>query len=405
MMRILCADALADELLDPLRAQGHDVLVEPDLGADDLPDRLAGGGVDVLVVRSTKVSSEAIAAAPELGLVVRAGAGTDNVDKEAASAKGVYVANVPGRNAVAVAELTMALLLAIDRHVADGVADLRAGEWNKGRYSKADGIYGKSMAILGVGDIGLAVAERARAFGIDVIAQRKPGRSDAALQRIRSAGVRLVDTVDEMLATADIVSVHVPKAAETIGMCDADFFSKMKSDAIFLNTSRGDVVDQSALLAALDGGLRAGLDVYPGEPSTKSGEWESPLAAHPNVVGSHHIGASTAQAQRAVAEGTVAVIERYLAGEITNCVNLVDEQLGSAVLVVRHLDKVGVLAKVFESLRRSGINVLQMENQLFVGSVAAVATINIAAPATEETIAMIGGDDDVLAVSQTVREV
>ena len=145
--------------------------------------------------------------------------------------------------------------------------------------------------------------------------------------------------------------------------------------------------------------IRAGLDVWPDEPAAGSGEWTSALAAHPNVVGSHHIGASTAQAQHAIAAGTVAVVEAYLAGRVTNCVNLVEEPLGEVVLTVRHLDKVGVLAKIFATLRAADANVQQMENQVFMGSVAAVASINLDSEPTPETIEAMLGDDDVLAVS------
>jgi D-3-phosphoglycerate dehydrogenase len=405
-MKILCADALAAELLQPLRDAGHEVFVEPDLDADSLPARLEGDTVEVLVVRSTKVTEAALSASSSLGLVVRAGAGTDNVDKNAASALGIYVSNVPGQNAVAVAELAMALLLAIDRHIASGMADLRSGAWNKGTYSKADGILGKELAIVGLGEIGFALAERARAFGMTISALRKPGRSDASLSRIRSAGIRLVDTMDELLANADVVSLHVPKAPETVGMVNADFLSKMKDGAILLNTARGEVVDEAALLAAMDErGIRAGLDVWPGEPSGKSADWTSALSTHPNVVGSHHIGASTAQAQAAVASGTVGVIEAYLAGRVVNCVNLVDEPMGAVVLTVRHLDKVGVLAKVFATLREAGANVQQMENQLFVGSVAAVASINLDHEPDAGTLQQIAGDDDILAVSLSHKAV
>lgn len=403
-MRVLCADSLADDLLAPLRDAGHVVEVQPDLTGDTLPAHLALSPADVLVVRSTKVTADAIAAADSLGLIVRAGAGTDNIDKDAASAAGIYVSNVPGQNAIAVAELAMALLLAIDRHIALGMSDFAAGKWNKKIYSKADGIYGKTLAIIGLGEIGFALAERADAFGMNVTALRKPGRSANAMSRLRSAGISLVDTEDELLAGAEVVSIHVPKSPETTGMCNAAFFAKMQDGAVLLNTARGDVVDEAALIDAMNTrGIRAGLDVWPGEPSSGAGEWTSPLSTHPRVVGSHHIGASTAQAQNAVAEGTVSVIQSYLDGQITNCVNLAVEPVGAAVLTVRHLDRVGVLAKVFETLRGAGLNVQDMENQLFTGSVAAVASINLEHAPSDDVLAIISSDDDVLAVSVADR--
>ena len=398
-MKILCADAIVTDAFSPLISSGHDVVVEAGLTAKTLPQRLSELAPEVLVVRSTVVTAEAFAATPSLGLVVRAGAGTDNVDKVAASERGIYLCNVPGQNAIAVAELAMALLLAIDRHIAPGMEDLANGQWNKGKYSKADGVYGKTLAIVGLGEIGLALAERARGFGMKVMAVKKANRTPAAQARLRSLGIVLADSIDDLLGAADVVSLHVPKAPATTGMVDADFLARMRDGAVLLNTSRGDVVDEQALIEAMDErGIRAGLDVWPGEPSAKATEWSSPLSTHPNVVGSHHIGASTRQAQHAVASGTVEVIEAYTQGRIISCVNLEDEAAGSAVLTVRHLDKVGVLAKVFETLRAAGLNVRQMENELFTGSVAAVATINLEAPPSEEVLSAIAEDDDILAV-------
>jgi len=404
-MQILCADSIDANLLQPLVDGGHNVFVEPDLTKETLVDRLDGDSIDVLVVRSTKVNADALTAGANLGLVVRAGAGTDNVDKLAASARGIYVSNVPGKNAIAVAELTMGLLLAIDRHIAMGASDLNGGVWNKGLYSKADGIFGKQLAIIGLGDIGFAVAERAAAFGISVTALRKPDRSDAAQTRIRSAGIRLVDTMDELVGEADVVSLHVPGTADTKRMCDANFFAQMKDGAVLLNTSRGDVIDPDALIDAMDTrGIRAGLDVWPDEPANSTGEWTSPLSTHPNVVGSHHIGASTRQAQMAVAKGTIDVIQAYCDGRVVNAVNMETDRLGSVVLTVRHLDKVGVLAKVLQTIRAANRNVLQMENQLFSGGVAAVATINLVSLPSEEFLEAISSDDDVLAVSYVTGE-
>lgn len=399
-MRILCADKLADELLHPLREAGHDVEVDADLTVDTLPAALAGNPAEVLVVRSTKVSRDAITASNQLGLIVRAGAGTDNIDKLAASELGVYVSNVPGKNAIAVAELAMGLLLAIDRHIPAGMADFAAGQWNKASYSKADGVHGKTLAIVGLGEIGFALAERAKAFGMAVTALAKPGRSGRSLRLIEERDIALVETMDELLAGADVVSIHVPKSPETTGMVNADFLAKMAPGSILLNTARGDVVDQAALVAAMDEkGIRAGLDVWPDEPGTSTAEWESALATHPNVVGTHHVGASTAQAQAAVAAGTVEVISAYLDGQIINCVNLEQESVGGVILTVRHLDKVGVLAKVFETLRSAGLNVQQMENNLFTGSVAAVASINLERIPEAQLLEQLDGDADILAVS------
>lgn len=397
-MKILFADAVDATRVALLEAAGHECRLEPSLSSEELPNSV--GDAEVVVVRSTKVNADAIANATNLALIVRAGAGTDNIDKAAASNAGVYVCNVPGRNAIAVAELTMGLLIAIDRHIADGAADLRAGAWNKARYTKADGLAGKTMSIIGLGDIGLAVAERAKAFGLTVQAERKAGRSDASLARIRSIGVRLVDNRDELLSNADIISLHVPKADTTLGLVDADFIAALPDGCIVLNTSRGEVVDESALLHGLDQrGMRAGLDVFANEPSSGTGSFVSEIAAHHAVVGSHHIGASTKQAQESVADGMVEVIEAYAGGAMINCVNMTVDTSGASCVSVRHRDRVGVLAKILNAISGNGHNVEQMQNQLFTGGEAAVATINVDGAPTDTMLQAIEAIDEVIAVS------
>jgi D-3-phosphoglycerate dehydrogenase len=401
-MRVLLADAIDPSTVDALTEHGHDCVSEPTLSADDLPSRIPG--FEALIVRSTKVTAEAVEAGDALELIVRAGAGTNTIDVEAASEVGIYVTNVPGRNAIAVAELTMGLLLAIDRRIPDNVADLRAGTWNKAAYAKADGLFGKVMGIVGLGEIGFAVAERAAAFGLQVRAVRKD-RDEEAEERIRMLGIELVDSLDDLVSTSDVVSVHVPATPETESMFDARVLGRMKKGAILLNTSRGDVVDEAALLEALESrGLRVGLDVYPGEPGSGSTGWSSPLAQHPSVVGTHHIGASTAQAQRAVADGVVEIIDAFVRGEIVNCVNLAPTRLGTHTLHVRHFDRVGVLAGVFDILRRRELNVEQMENRVFEGRNAAVATIDVVGDVGPDLIAALKGLDDVIHVSAVPTE-
>ena len=401
-MRVLLADAIDPSTVDVLTDRGHDCVLDPKLSADDLPDRITG--FEALVVRSTKVTAATIEAADALELIVRAGAGTNTIDVEAASEVGIYVTNVPGRNAIAVAELTMGLLLAVDRRIADNVADLRTGSWNKTSYSKADGLFGKVMGIVGLGEIGFAVAERAAAFGLEVRAIRKD-RDEAIEERIRALGIELVDSLEELVETSDIVSIHVPATSETESMLDAQLLGRMKEGAILLNTSRGDIVDEAALLDALETrALRAGLDVYPDEPGSGSAGWSSKLAQHPNVVGTHHIGASTAQAQKAVAEGVVEIIDAFVRGEILNCVNLAPTRLGTHTLHVRHFDRVGVLAGVFDILRRRELNVEQMENRVFEGRNAAVATIDVVGDVGPDLLAALEGLDDVIHVSVVPTE-
>jgi D-3-phosphoglycerate dehydrogenase len=401
-VRILFADAVDPATAAELTGKGHDCVVEPTLDADSLPGQIAGFAV--LVVRSTRVTAATVEAADALELIVRAGAGTNTIDTQAAADLGIYVSNVPGRNAIAVAELTMGLLLAIDRRIPDNVADLRAGRWDKKTYGRADGVFGKTIGIVGLGDIGLAVAERAAAFGLAVVAVGKP-RPAAVEARIGTIGIDLVDTLDELLAGSDVVSLHVPAAPETLGMVDARFLSLMRPRAILLNTSRGDLVDGAALLDAVETrDLRVGLDVYPDEPASGTAEWSSKLAQHPNVVGTHHIGASTEQAQRAIATGVVEVIDAFERGEILHCVNLSLTRLGNCALHVRHYDRVGVLAQVLDLLRRGSLNVEQMENRIFLGGNAAVATIDVAGEIPAALLAAIDAIPDVIRASVIADE-
>ena len=397
-MHLLFADRLPEQTITDLEARGHVCVMEPALGADQLPSRI--GGFDGLVVRSTKVKHAVFEAADRLVLVIRAGAGTNTIDTDAAARRGVFVSNVPGRNAAAVAELTMGLLLALDRRIPDNVADLRRGHWDKQRYSKAEGLLGSTMGIIGLGSIGFAVAERAAAFGIRVQALAKPDRSAYAVSRAEELGITMCDSMEELLSSSDIVSLHVPAGADTRRLVDEAFLARMKKGATLLNTSRGDVIDESALLSALDAGrVHAGLDVFVDEPSSGKGAWDSPLARHPDVVATHHIGASTAQAQRAIAAGVTEIVDAFMRGEARHCVNLDPDRLGSHTLTVRHLDRVGVLAQILDELRSAGLNVEHMVNRVFRGGEAAVATIDVADETSDDLLAALREIPHVLGVS------
>lgn len=399
-MRVLFADSLGSSTVTELEARGHECVVEPTLQAGDLAGRIPG--FDVLVVRSTKVGAEVFEAGDKLALVIRAGAGTNTIDTATAAARGVLVANLPGRNAIAVAELTMGLLLAVDRHIVDATVDLRAGRWDKKRYSAARGLFGSTMGILGLGSIGLEVAQRARAFGMHVLVLAKPDRSARTLARLDEMRVGTVDSLEELLPACDVVSLHLPSNADTAGLVDRKFLAQMKPGAVLLNTSRGELVDEDALLEALEErDLRAGLDVYADEPGSGQAEWTSRLAQHPRVVGTHHIGASTQQAQDAIADGVVEIVDAFVRGEPPHCVNLTPSRIGTATLTVRHLDRVGVLARVLDLLSRHGLNVEQMQNRVFRGGEAAVATMDVAGATTDDLLAELAALPDVLGVSST----
>ena len=336
---------------------------------------------------------------------MRSGAGTNTIDCQAAADAGIYVCNVPGTNSVAVAELTLGLLLAIDRHIADCVVDLRNGQWNKKKYSEADGLLGKTLGIIGVGEIGLAVAERARSFGMSVIAVRNPNRRVDIESRIRSVGIRLVDDQETLLSESDVVSIHVPGGGSTEGLVDANFLNQLQSGMGLLNTCRGAVVDEKALLNALETkNMRAGLDVFCDEPKAGTSQFNSSLASHPRVVGSHHIGASTKQAQDATSNGTIEVIEGYRNGEVINCVNMATSRIGTASITVRHFDQVGVLAEVFRVLRNAKINVQTVKNNVFLGANSAVAVLDVSGELTPEICEELRGLEHVIQIQVAEHE-
>ena len=319
-MKILLADAFPQPQLERLRGDGHECELAPALTGDDLPRAVPG--FDALVVRSTRVAATTLESAQSLRLVVRAGAGTNTIDTVRARELGIDVCNVPGANALAVAELTMGLIISADRRIPDNVADLRDGAWNKKRYSKARGLFGRSLGIVGVGAIGMAVAERAAAFGMQVLVLASPRRGDAVRARLASLGAAEMPSLGELAERSDFLTLHVPGSAQTRGLVDRSVLARMRPGSVLVNTSRSDVVDEPALIEALDtNGLRAVVDVYDGEPASGEAPFDSPLARHPNVYGTHHIGASTEQAQLAVAEGVVNVIAAFVDGKVINCVN------------------------------------------------------------------------------------
>ena len=319
-MRILVADNFSGEAMDRLRESGHHISYQPDQDTEGLGNDL--GGFDALVVRSTRVTETVIAAATDLRLVVRAGAGTNTIDVAAAAAHAVTVCNTPGRNAIAVAELAMGLLLAIDRSIPDNVADLRSGIWNKKRYSQARGLQGRKLGIVGFGDIGIEMATRAAAFGLHIHTVDRPGRSEAALESIAALGVTTVKNLEELFAAVSIISLHVPSLPVTAGIIGPELLEYVQPGTVIINTSRGEVIDEDALLEVIDDkDLRIGTDVYRNEPGAGDRTFDSRFARHPRVYGTHHIGASTDQSQRAVADEVVAVIESYAAGRIRNQVS------------------------------------------------------------------------------------
>jgi D-3-phosphoglycerate dehydrogenase len=399
-MKVLIADKFEQSGLDGLAAAGCTVIFEPDLAGDALAAAIKATAAEVLVVRSTQVT-EPMLEAGALSLIVRAGAGVNTIDLAAASRRGIYVSNCPGKNAVAVAELAIGLLLALDRRIPDNVADLRAGRWNKKEYSKARGLMGSTIGLLGFGNIAQEVAIRARALGMNVIVWTRSLAADRAAARDAEQrfGIEVLESPEAVVSRADVISVHLALARETRGFLNAALLAHVRPGACLINTSRAEVVDADALEAAVrDKNLRLGLDVFASEPTTATGTFADPLVALPGVYGTHHIGASTTQAQEAIAAETVRIIRTYKdTGRVPNVVNLSRKTPATHMLVVRHRDRPGVLAHVFGQLKAAQLNVQETENIIFDGAHAAVARVNLdgkPSPATLEAIR--SGHEDVL---------
>ena len=374
-MKVLVADKFEKVGIDGLKDLGCTVTSEPDVKADALPGLIRQIDPHILIVRSKKVNADALRAGTALTLVIRAGAGIDTIDVASASELGVFVSNCPGKNSIAVAELVLGLLLACDRRIPDQVADLRRGRWNKGDYSKARGLYGRTLGIVGLGQIGREVAQRAQAFGMRVIAWSR-SLTHAEADRL---GISYAQTPLEVARTADALTINVAANAETKNLVNAEFLAAMKPGAYLINTSRGSVVDEVALQQAVrDKGIRVGLDVFQNEPAGATGEFSSPVVQTDGVYGTHHVGASTDQAQVAIAHEVIRIVQSFQSsGEVPNAVNRLARSSATHVLTIRHRNRPGVLAHVFGVLAGASINVEEVENIIYHGAQATLARIHL----------------------------
>ena len=392
-MKTLIADKFSEAHIARLNQLGCEVTYTPTAKAEELAGLIAPN--KILVVRGKQVTADTLKAADELALVLRAGAGVNTIDVKTASARGVFVSNCPGKNSIAVAELVFALLLAIDRRIPENVAALRAHKWNKKEFSKADGIYGKILGVIGTGRIGREVITRAHAFGLRTIAWSR----SLTLERAQQLGVELCASLDDVFRQADIVTLHLALKPDTRKLVNAARLALLKPNAILINTARGEIVDQAALRAALQGGrLRAGLDVFDPEPAEATAAFNDPILDLPNLYGTHHIGASTEQAQEAIAQEAIRIIQTFVqTGVVLNCVNLATRTPAKWQLVVRHYDRVGVLAFVMDQIRRGGINIEEVQNVIFEGAAAASCRIQLDAEPGADLLGSIkAGNPDIM---------
>jgi D-3-phosphoglycerate dehydrogenase / 2-oxoglutarate reductase len=397
-MRLLIADKLHPRAIEELRTLPLEVVYEPELTRESLETRLTGIGI--LVVRSTEVTAAAIDRAKQLNLIVRAGAEFATIDVRAASKRGIYVANCPGRNASAVAELVFGLTLALDRRIPDALASLRAGKWERQEYGKAEGLLGKTLGVAGVGAIGRDVAQRARAFGLNVVGWSR----SLTPARAAELGIGHAASLAELASRSQILTLHIALNDRTRQIVDRRVIDLLPDRAIVINTARADLVDHAALMEAVEKrGLRVGLDVFQDEPrGVRTFPTPELFRSFPSggvVYGTPHIAAATDQAQLSIATETVRIIRSFmLDATVPNVVNVSSSSAARFQLFIRMMDKVGTFANVLAVLKRHGINVEEVSNTVFEGGVAACAKLRLQSRPTEACMAEIKAFDEVLYV-------
>lgn len=397
-MRLLIADKLHARAIEELRTLPLEVIYDPEVTKESLERRLQGVGV--LVVRSTEVTASAIESAKQLNLIVRAGASYGTIDVRAASKRGIYVANCPGKNASAVAELVYGLMIALDRRVPDAVASLRAGKWERQEYSKAEGLRGKTLGIAGLGAIGREVAHAARAFGLNVIAWSRSLTPAKAAE----LGISHASSIEDLASKSQILTLHLALVERTKHIVSRRVLELLPERAIVINAARPDLIDQEALLEAVERrAFRVGLDVFRDEPRG-SRSFASPelFRTYPSggfIYGTPHIAAATDQAQLAIATETVRIIRSFLLeATVPNVVNVLTSSAARFLMVIRMMDKVGTFANVLAVLKRHGINVEEVSNTVFEGGVAACAKLRLLSRPTEACLAEIKAFSEVLHV-------
>lgn len=390
-LKVLVADKFPDKYIQQMKDLDLEVIYNAKLGEKDLPE--AAKEVDIVVVRSTVVNEETINKSNKLNLIIRAGSGVNNINIAAANKKGIYVTNCPGMNAVAVAELAIGLMISLDRFIPDNVADFNKGIWNKDKYSKGKGLKGKTLGLIGVGNIGKEVAKRALAFEMNVYGKD--------ITRIEGVQIKDFSEMDQLLPLCDIVTIHLPATPQTKGLFNKQLFSYMNNGSYLINTSRQDIIVEDDLLEAIkEKNIRYACDVFKGEPEGKAGEVSSKLQNNPNIYVTHHIGASTEQAQDAVAEETVNIIKHFIySGVIDHWVNRAKITDAHFQLVVKHYDKPGVLATVLDVIRSGNINIEEIENIIFEGGIAACCTMKLQTAATADMLKKISENANVISVS------
>ena len=392
-MKILIADKLAKRSIEKLEQLGCIITNQPELKAEDIPSVISN--YEILVVRSTKVTKETIDVADKLALIIRAGAGVNTIDLNAASDKGIHVANCPGKNADAVAELAIGLLISADRRIPAADAAIKKGAWLKKEFGKARGLKGRTLGIIGLGNIGKKVIEKAKGMEMNIVAWSR----SLTLEKAKLLGIEFAESPIDVAKISDAISLHLAAKPETKHFINENFFNEMKEGAIFVNTARGEIVDTEKLKNAIKNkNLRVALDVFENEPKGGKADFTDNELAELAIC-TPHIGASTEQSSEAIADEVVAIVEKYIStGFPLNAVNIREKTVAKFNLVVRHYNKAGVLANILDLLKEQHINIEEMQNSIFEGGKAATCNLKLDDCPSKNLIEQMNKCDDIIKI-------
>ncbi len=392
-MKILVGCSLPEWALQELRSLGTEVLYEPTLTTERMEKLI--GNVAVLVVGRRRVSPEVVSTGKALQAIVRVGTDIANIAVEEASAQGIFVANCPYQDAIAVAELTFGLLLALDRGVLENAAALRKGVLAEPESNDALGLAGRTLGVLGFGRVEQEIVKRARAFEMNLLAWSPTLTPEPAA----ASGVNFCAWPRELARQSDMVTVYAPQQETEEVLVDAEFLQNMRAGAYIVYVGHPAALDEMALAQiAKERHLRVAYDISaPHLAGSDAGRFRSRLQALPNVIGTHHLADRTKQAYEATAGELVRVIREFLvAGEVVNCVNILEHSPATWQLVLRLRDTVGVLASVLDHVRADGINVEEVSSRVFTGAQAGFCTIALDERPSAEALNAIRELDGVL---------
>jgi len=393
-MKILIADKVSPTTVKALEALSCEVVLKPELDAATLSSAIAG--FDVLIVRSTQVTKQTIEAGKDLSLIIRAGAGVNTIDLETASQYGIHVTNCPGKNTEAVAELAVGLLLACDRRITQAALEMQGGKWKKGEFGKAKGLKDRTLGVIGLGNIGMAVIARAKALEMKVVAWSR----SLTPEKAEALDIVYAESPLAVATQVDALSLHVAYSKPLFHLVNAEFLAAMKPGAILINTARGELIDTPALKEAIKSKkLRVGLDVVENEPKGNDEPFlDTELAGL--AICTPHIGASTDQASEAIAEEAVRIVRSYIeAGMPVNVVNVRLKPETTHKLVVRHHNRVGVLSAILMMLKEEGINIEEMQNTIFSGGTTATCLLYLDKKPSDKTVSLMSAHADIIQVT------